>query len=97
MLTPPASCELQAYNLPTPFPIRIPFDFLLKGRWGNMLNQTSRLVLSERFVAFFKKIFKLKIRLPVSRKGFKFSNPASPYDRQWFFQRKQVRRLSRFL
>lgn len=77
---PPASCELQAYSFPTPFPIRIPLDFLLNGRCGKILNHAKRRVLSDRFVAFLRNIFKLKIRFPVKRNGLRFNKPASPYD-----------------
>lgn len=62
-----------------------------------MLNHTNRLVLSDLLVAFFKKIFKLKIFLPVNRKGFKFIKPESPYERLWYFQFKHVLRFNLFL
>ena len=97
ILIPPANWDVQACNLPTPFPIRIPLTFLLIGKWGKTLNHTRRRVLSERLTAFFKKIFKLKICFPVKRKGFKLRRPESPYDKLWFFHRKHWRRFNRFL
>jgi len=65
-------------SLPDPFPIRIPLGFLVKGRCGNVLNHTNRLVKSGLRTAFFKNTFNLKICLADMRKGCKVFNPQSP-------------------
>ena len=59
--TPPQICICQAFSFPAPFPIRIPFGFLVNGICGNMLNHTRRFVTSGFLTAFFKKTLSRKI------------------------------------
>lgn len=79
--TPPRIWICHAFSLPEPFPIRIPLGFLVKGMWGNVLNQTKRLVISGLRTAFFKKTFKRKICLEDILRGCIVRNPQSPYVR----------------
>lgn len=76
--TPPQVCICQAFNLPAPFPIRIPLGFFVNGIWGNMLNHTKRFVISGFLTAFLIKTLSRKIWRDDIRKGCKVNNPQSP-------------------
>lgn len=78
MKTPPRIWICQLFNLPAPFPIRCPLGFLVNGRWGKVLNQTNRPVISGFRTAFFKKTLNLKIWRDDIRRGCKVLRPQSP-------------------
>ena len=76
--TPPQIWICQAFNLPAPFPIRIPLGFFVKGICGNILNHTIRLVTSGFLTAFFKNTLSRKIWREDIRKGCSVRSPQSP-------------------
>jgi len=77
--TPPQVWICQALSLPAPFPIRIPLGFLVRGICGNILNHTSRLVISGFLIAFLRKTLSLKIWREDILKGCRVNKPQSPY------------------
>jgi|TARA_B110000967_G_scaffold204874_1_gene248242 hypothetical protein len=52
--TPAEILENHSESLPTPFPIRIPLAFLLRGMCGKELNQIFLFVKSDFLADFFK-------------------------------------------
>jgi hypothetical protein len=75
MFNPEGNSTTHAANLPVPLPILEPAPFLLSGKWGKMLNQTLRDVLSARRDAFFKKSLIRKMCLLFNLKGCKIWRP----------------------
>jgi len=69
----------QVASLPAPFPIRIPFAFLDKGKWGNIDTQNARLVISDFLEDFFIESFNLNIRFADIRNGRSSNKPIVPY------------------
>ena len=89
---PPDTTVCHVANLPTPFPIRIPFGFFERGKCGNSASHTSRLVRSDFRIERLRNNFKRKKLLEEIRSGFRILSAMSPY-RKLRLRKIDTRRL----